>query len=354
MYTTSDNLGSIKLEELKSHGFELDDMLTSYNRVLGQLKPAKFVLDKCHKISNSEILPLNLKGRINELLDDFLKMLNEIEKPKESGESTQDFFNRKKNLLDRIDRYSNTAFEISSSNTFLMICSAVINFEQDNLKEKKSEFSLIEKTFENYVVEAKIKFAALEDSLKQLEVRATGVLKEIQDKSAMTVVSNYAKVFTTEAEGNRKASYSWLTAGILMCLLSGLILVGIFQWDWFNSSERITENGSIHYIYDYSKLVSKFLFISIFLFLISYSFRKYSIYKHLQTINKHRQNALNSYRMLTESIIGEDLATRNSLMLQVAKAIYEQTPTGFLPTKDSQSQTSEILEVTKILSNGKS
>ena len=88
------------------------------------------------------------------------------------------------------------------------------------------------------------------------------------------------------------------------------------------------------------------------IFVISFSFRQYSINKHLSTINKHRQNGLNSFKLFVESINKEDYESRNSLMLQLAKAIYKKTTTGYINDKN-QGVNSGIIEITKMIGANK-
>ena len=53
-----------------------------------------------------------------------------------------------------------------------------------------------------------------------------------------------------------------------------------------------------------------------------------------------------------ESINKEDYESRNSLMLQLAKAIYEQTSTGYINDKN-QGVNSGIIEITKMIGANK-
>jgi hypothetical protein len=100
--------------------------------------------------------------------------------------------------------------------------------------------------------------------------------------------------------------------------------------------------------YDFTALVTKILIIAVIIFLMSFSFKQYSVNRHLQTLNTQRQKALNSYKLFTESISKDDTNSHNALMIQVAKAIYEPQSTGFLNEKGQQIN-SGIVELTKII-----
>ena len=95
-------------------------------------------------------------------------------------------------------------------------------------------------------------------------------------------------------------------------------------------------------------MVTKVLVIAVVIFLMSFSFKQYSINKHLQTLNTQRQKALNSYKLFTTSISKDDTNSHNALMIQVAKAIYEPQSTGFLNEKGQQVN-SGLVEITKLI-----
>jgi hypothetical protein len=84
--------------------------------------------------------------------------------------------------------------------------------------------------------------------------------------------------------------------------------------------------------------------ISITIFFISFCFKQYSVNRHLSTINKHRANAFGSYKLF--EALAKDGPEKNVLLHQLAKAIYEQTSTGFINDKGGINPS--VLEITKM------
>ncbi len=203
--------------------------------------------------------------------------------------------------------------------------------------------------FRAFVVESEKERDGLIGGINEQKIRIDNVIKELQDKSANSLVSNYAQVFKEEAVKNANSATAWLIAGIALSIILVVALTLFLVTDLFNTSEKIVSESKVYYIYDYSKMASKFLLASVLLFVTSYALKKYSVYKHLQATNQHRENALNSYLLFSESVIGNDPVTRNNLMLQVAKAIYEHTSTGFLLGKHDENSGNGILEITKFV-----
>ena len=139
---------------------------------------------------------------------------------------------------------------------------------------------------------------------------------------------------------NLGSAQIWLMVAVM---LSALLVCAIFD-QRLNTLLPIDKNNLIATIF------TRVLAITIWLYLITFSFKQFSINKHLATINRHRSNALNSYKLFMNTISESDTNAHNTLMLTVAKAIYDQGSTGYLPGKSQEN--SSILELTKIIGGG--
>ena len=176
------------------------------------------------------------------------------------------------------------------------------------------------------------------------------ILKELQKKSSDITMSDYAKIFGKESNTHNVNSWIWLVVGVALSLIFLILLIFTNWYDKFPTEEVLSNGTTIKY--NLSNLLIKLLMFAVQIFLISFSFKQYSINKHLSTINRHRQNGLDSFKLFVESISKEDTKTRNSLMLQLAKAIYEQTSTGYIGDKN-QNLNSGIVEITKMIGGNK-
>lgn len=96
-----------------------------------------------------------------------------------------------------------------------------------------------------------------------------------------------------------------------------------------------------------AQVFTRLVAISIWIYLITFTFKQFSIARHLATTNRHRANALNSYKLFIETIDKSDQNARNALMLTVAKAIYDQAQTGYL--SNSSKDTNSVVEMTKFV-----
>lgn len=352
MYQGVSDLPKIDLMNLKAVGYERKDDQEYYERTIDSLVPVKLLLDKAYHVSIAIELPFQLSAEINGYFKEFIDLINELEKDDPSR--TQDFYNSKRNLLKKINDQVIIWLEANPNNKFLFICNSIANFKQERIEQEEVYLGKLKDDFSNLYHESKQSTQVATREINEQKNRIEATLKEIQEKSANTVISNYAQIFRQEADLNANTSVNWLRAAIALSILSLGVLVFMIEFGLFNASEKITSVDKIYFTYDYGKLISKIFLVSILIYLTTYCFKKYSVYKHLETINRHRHNSLNSYGLFAESIIGNDAPTRNNLMLQVAKAIYEHVPTGFLSTKQEETPASGILEVTKILGSDKS
>jgi hypothetical protein len=185
----------------------------------------------------------------------------------------------------------------------------------------------------------------IEDEVKRSRSSIETMYEEIKKIASFTSTSNYAKIFKDESDKYKKSSLWWILSGMFIFIL---FLVAVFVFNIFDKlpTEDIID-GSV--VYRISNVILKVVIIALIVFFISFSIRQYSINSHLSAINKHRQNAFNSYKLFIETISPEDSVNRHNLMLQLAKAIYEQTNTGYISDKGNNSVNGSIVEITKMI-----
>ena len=96
----------------------------------------------------------------------------------------------------------------------------------------------------------------------------------------------------------------------------------------------------------------RLLIVSFLIYVVSFLIKQYSVQKHLQAVNKHRANTLNSYKLFIQSLENADSGTKQSLMVEIARAIYESGQTGYINSKDDSGGIPSILEITKMVNKG--
>lgn len=89
---------------------------------------------------------------------------------------------------------------------------------------------------------------------------------------------------------------------------------------------------------------SKFLIFAVLGYLLLMATRNYTTHKHNSVVNRHRQNALLTYRALVEASAGE--GTEDIILAHAASCIFSPQETGFSHGKgDSTSGSKSVLEL---------
>ncbi len=347
--TNASKIKNVSFSKLEPKGFVDTKRLDISINYLKQLY--KYILELVEIRDSPNSLPQVYIDKINQYEDKFMIWIMTIEnvvigKPEEIAKE-------KNGYLDSIDKFYSDSFIIKRGHT---------SQKDGILLEYYSMIKAIHDSSTEIIDDAKKKQEMLSkahlDAMDEVEkIRADAnssktIIEELKKTVSTQAVSDYAIVFEKEAKKNRINAGIWLSIGIILTIvfISSFIyenVCDIFPTEIINK----TTNELVRY--DYTNLLTKLILIAIQIFLISFSFKQYSINRHLQTLNTHRQNALNSYKLFTESIIGDDHSSRNVLMIQVAKAIYEYSQsTGFLSDK-GQNVNSGIVELTKIIGENK-
>jgi hypothetical protein len=187
------------------------------------------------------------------------------------------------------------------------------------------------------------------DDIKQ---KAADLHVEMQRQSTETVSEKYANIFGREAlihsnsdsaKGKRGDAQTWLLAAVWAIVV---FIIFIYFIDGIMPIDKKETNSTVIVI----EYLRRLLLVSFFLYVITFMFRQYSIHKHLATVNKHRENTLNSFKLFIQSIDSSDSDVKNTIVKEIAKAIYESGETGYISLKQGASDSSSIVtEITKYI-----
>ncbi|WP_430817874.1 hypothetical protein [Carboxylicivirga sp. RSCT41] len=221
---------------------------------------------------------------------------------------------------------TNNAHNITLREIYVFYKSLVSSENEDkNLDDLKKNYSKINQE----MLEAASKYKTLVEEAAKLGNKQN--------------ISYYAKIYEDEAKSSRYLSWFWLSVGIVLSIsfVYGLYCMSIKEV----LPTEVIENGKV--IYKTSNLLAKTLGYAIVIFVISFCFKQYSVARHNYSINRHRANSLNSYKLYTDSLDEEvPNEIRSELLGYVSKAIYDHQPTGYISEK-GQNVNSGIFELTK-------
>lgn len=336
------DLRDINLSKINPTGYVDSGRLDS---ILKQMADMKRIIDELLDIRDKSInIPSNLIGKVNAIENTIRSYIEKIEK-KETGEPAN-IANLKEGYLREFHKFYSECFNLDSPNNpnnLLKYYAIIKSFSQDD--------NAIQDQFEDIKSELKGKYLEASDLVNEmsgLKNDTKSIFDELAKKASSQNVSDYAKIFELEAKKYLDQSKNWIITGIALSVVFVVVIILIALTE-FLPTEIINEATKQIQGYNITNILTKLLIIAIIVYLISFSFKQFSVNRHLHTLNKHRQNALNSYQLFVKTIGADDVNSRNVLMIQVAKSIYEHSQsTGYLSEK-RQNVNSGIVELTKII-----
>ena len=319
------DLDKLERAELSGAGFSFqpvqEDLLTVYTRLREILATRREWL---LNLSSGEI------ATVNQYLQEFYGNVREIESfspnvenPTETHASLQqDIIQRcdeaKKPLSDIVAFLSSRKVDQLETDVNATMAQAVnqLNAETSRVKQNNEEFEKQE--------------SKRGQEFEQLKL-------EVQNRLAEKPISQYKAIFANQAEKHKKIAWIWLT----MTAVATVAFFGFFYWltTWLDPT-------STKWTAALQNLFTKgFLLSPIYLWL-NRSIKNYTAQKHLEVINTHRQNALETFDTFVAAAEG-NRETRDAVLLAATEAIFDANQTGYLPTKttgpDNRSPVQQVI-----------
>ena len=155
-----------------------------------------------------------------------------------------------------------------------------------------------------------------------------------QNRLTEKPISQYKAIFDNQAKKHAKTAWIWLGITVGLTLAAG----GIF---WWVLKDLIPAENNLPAILP--NLLAKGFFLSLIYLLLNRSIKNYAAEKHLEVINIHRQNALETFDPFADAAAG-NRETRDAVLLAATKAIFDTNQSGYLPTKTSGSDSASPVQ----------
>ena len=246
-----------------------------------------------------------------------------VENPTEKHASLlQDIFKRcdeaKKPLNDIIAFLSSRKIDQLETNVNATVAKAVdqLNTETSTSKQNNEEFEK-------------------QEAKRQQEFEKTKL--DVQNRLAEKPVSQYKAIFSDQADKHKIVARNWL----IMTGAATAVFFVFFYWMHTQLSP-----GGTQFTAALQNLFTKGLLLSPIYLWLNRSIKNYTAQKHLEVINAHRQNALETFDTFAAAA-GDNRETRDAVLLAATEAIFDANQTGYLPTKaggaDSRSPVQQVI-----------
>jgi hypothetical protein len=203
---------------------------------------------------------------------------------------------------------------------------------------RNTDTSLLETQARSTIQSIKDESAKLTKQLVAAKEDADAALAAIRSVASEQGVSQQAIYFRQEATDQEVLAETWLKytywfAGAVGAFAIFSLFLHKFEWIKPTDTAEAVQLMS-----------SKFLIFAVLAYLLLMAAKNYSTHKHNAVVNRHRQNALLTYRALVEATAGQ--GTEDIVLAHAASCIFSPQETGFTQGKGDQSSGSKsVLEL---------
>jgi hypothetical protein len=141
--------------------------------------------------------------------------------------------------------------------------------------------------------------------------------------TAKTGVEVHAQQFETEAATLSKASYWWLATAAALACAAIVAAIGL--------ALLAPPEATAGWIAQYS--VTRIFVVGVLLGAAFWCGSVYRAMRHQITVNRHRMNALRTFKAFVEAAETEEI--RQAILLETTRSIFATSPTGFLQATES-------------------
>ncbi len=177
---------------------------------------------------------------------------------------------------------------------------------------------------------------------EDLQKRSQEILDDVKNVAALQGVTQQSVYFLEEADKFSENAEKWKVAALssaAVALVFGISSLFFHKVSFFTP---VTIAESIQFF------SSKLLVFFILVYVMVLCSRNFLTSKHNETVNRHRQNALMTYRSLLDA--GRAQETRDIVLNHAAAAIFNLHDTGYMKPADSRgaSSTSTVEMIPKV------
>lgn len=191
-----------------------------------------------------------------------------------------------------------------------------------------TDYAKIEREAKGYHATMKEEAESFKELLVSYKSDAENALQAVKDQAAEAGVATNAQIFLTDSGNHAVGAKKWLIATIVTSIVTLAVAVMFVVISFlFNPADTA---AAIQYV------ISKLILLSTLFFSIFWCAKNYRSSKHNETLNKHRANALMTFRAFVEG--SSDQPIKEAILLQAAQAAFVNRPTGY-ENQEKESQT---------------
>jgi len=181
------------------------------------------------------------------------------------------------------------------------------------------------------------KATALTEALADKESKAEDVLKHIQAVAAEQGVSQQAEFFKRRADDHEKQASWWRNAtavAIVITILFAVMSALAFKFPWLRADNQF---DALEFV------TGKILVFVTLAGLIALCAKNFLAHQHNVVLNRHRQTALQTYRVLVDA--GTTSGSQDIILAYASSCIFGAQDTGFAKESAEGGMNKSVLEL---------
>lgn len=198
-----------------------------------------------------------------------------------------------------------------------------------------TDYAKIEREAKGYHSTMKEEAEGFKKTLESYKNEAEKALSAVKEQAAEAGVSTNAQIFLADSAAHAVVAKTWLKATITISSITLLVTIGFL----FVSFKYKPETTAVAIQY----AISKIILLSTLSFGIFWCAKNYKSSKHNETLNKHRANALMTFRAFVEG--SEDPTIKDAILLQTSQAAFSNRPTGYENQEKEAQAISPVVEI---------
>lgn len=187
---------------------------------------------------------------------------------------------------------------------------------------RTTDFKVIEHEARGVFQQIEDKSKTITDDLANSKEQAEEILEEIRTVASEQGVSQQAVYFKTESKNHEAEATTWfkytlIVAGVLIAV--AIAFVFLSKWSWFAPKDK----------YETIQLLGSKVFIFATLSYLLYQCGKnFLSHKHNAVLNKHRQNALMTFKAMSDA--GRTEECKEIILAQASYCMFSPQDTGYI------------------------
>ncbi|HLP35959.1 hypothetical protein [Lacibacter sp.] len=292
-----------------------------------------------------------------ELRNEFIQIAETVQKIEQCNLIPVPFTNLKnysatigqiENFYKRIKDFSVSTNDLVNQRTSLI---AQINMMIINLVEHATPIFLVDLLKGNDLSIEKAKVQSLVEEIKkekdssdkditEIKKELTSTLESAKRAAAQVGVAQHSFVFKEEADFHLTEAKKWLGWTIGVLVITAIAGLGFLYW------MPATAEGTAHLV---QFTITKVVVLAVLFYGLSICIKNYRAHKHNNILNKHRQNALQTFETFVKA--STDDQTKNAVLLQTTQSIFANQHTGYSSNESDGDMPSKVIEIIKSTSS---